>query len=97
MKQSLRQSAGVHVRALFALASLVPLASGCGTSSQAPPTSAAPEKLSEYSLFVGNGATQEPVEGVIPYEINTPLFSDYTAKHRFIKLPTGTSATYTRG
>ena len=53
-----------------------------------------PEKLSEYSLFVGNGAAQEPVEGVIPYEINTPLFSDYTAKHRFIKLPTGTSATY---
>jgi len=54
----------------------------------------APEKLSEYGLFVGNGTTQEPVEGVIPYDLNTPLFSDYTAKYRFVKLPPGKSANY---
>ncbi len=58
-------------------------------SEQAPP-----EKLSEYGLFVGNGSTQEPVEGVIPYDLNSPLFSDYTDKFRFVKLPAGKSAQY---
>lgn len=70
------------------------LASGCGRASPAPEVPAAPEKLSAYGLFTGNGATQEPVEGVIPYDLNTPLFSDYTSKHRFVKLPKGTSAKY---
>lgn len=50
--------------------------------------------LSEYGLFVGNGSTQVPAEGVIPYDLNTPLFSDYTDKFRFVKLPEGESAKY---
>jgi parallel beta-helix repeat protein len=54
----------------------------------------APKKLSEYALFKGNGSTQEPVAGVIPYDVNTPLFSDFTAKHRFVRLPEGASAAY---
>ena len=53
-----------------------------------------PEKLSEYQLFQNTGATQTPTANVIPYTINTPLFSDYTTKHRFVKLPQGTQATY---
>jgi uncharacterized repeat protein (TIGR03806 family) len=72
--------------------------SGCGvraptgtvTSADAEP----PEKLSAYRLFHGDGSTQEPVAGVIPYDINTPLFSDYTAKYRFVRLPPLTSAQY---
>jgi parallel beta-helix repeat protein len=52
------------------------------------------KKLSDYGLFKGNGSTQEPIAGVVPYDVNTPLFSDYTSKHRFVKLPDGTSATY---
>jgi parallel beta-helix repeat protein len=56
----------------------------------------APRRLSQYGLFRGDGATQEPVEGVIPYDVNTPLFSDYTAKHRFIKLPAGAAAHYSQ-
>jgi parallel beta-helix repeat protein len=55
---------------------------------------AAPQKLSAYGLFKGNGSTQEPVEGLIPYDINTPLFSDYTSKHRFVRLPAGTQVAY---
>ena len=50
----------------------------------------APKTLSEYGLFQGNGASQEPADGVIPYELNTPLFSDYAAKGRFIRIPPGT-------
>ena len=37
-----------------------------------------------------------PNEGVLPYDLNTALFSDYAAKHRFVWLPPGTSATYRR-
>lgn len=56
---------------------------------------AAPEKLSEYGLFKGNGSTQEPAEGVIPYDMNTELFADYATKHRFVRVPEGASAKYT--
>ena len=52
------------------------------------------EYLSTYDLFKGSGATQEPAAGVVPYEINTPLFTDYTAKYRFIKLPDGKAGMY---
>ena len=35
-----------------------------------------------------------PADGVVPYELSTPLFTDYAAKHRFVRLPEGTSARY---
>ena len=63
-------------------------------ASSPSPKPAHPDKLSEYGLFVGNGSTQEPAEGVIPYDLNSPLFSDYTEKFRFVKLPAGKSAEY---
>lgn len=66
---------------------------GC-SSRTASFSSEPPEKLSEYGLFEGNGSTQQPVSGVIPYDLNSPLFSDYTDKFRFIRLPAGTSAKY---
>src|SRR5262249_7667842 len=77
---------------------LLPLMLGCSPRS-APVTPAAdssgpPEQLSSYGFFHGNGSTQDPVDGVIPYDINTPLFSDYTVKYRFVRLPPGTSAQY---
>ena len=78
--------------ALAALALLAVAAAGCGTSGS---TAGGPlEKLSDYKLFVGNGSTQQPAEGVIPYDLNTPLFSDYTEKFRFVKLPSGQRAEY---
>jgi uncharacterized repeat protein (TIGR03806 family) len=54
----------------------------------------APKRLSEFGLFEGNGSTQQPVPGVVPYELNTTLFSDYTNKYRFIRIPEGTSIGY---
>ncbi len=48
-----------------------------------------PEKLSEYGFFTGNIASQTPAPGVMPYDLATPLFSDYAYKARFIKLPDG--------
>lgn len=58
------------------------------------PRRAPPGKLSAWGLFDGDGATQQPVDGVIPYDLNTPLFSDYALKYRFVKLPEGQSAAY---
>ena len=78
-----------HGRWLAALALLV---TGCGRGT--PPAAEPPQKLSEYGLFTGNGSSQEPVEGVIPYDLNSPLFTDYADKFRFVKLPPGESAKY---
>ncbi|HVC97520.1 MAG TPA: SO2930 family diheme c-type cytochrome [Pirellulales bacterium] len=56
---------------------------------------APPRKLSEYRLFEGNGASQRPLAGVIAYDVATPLFSDYSVKHRFVQVPKGMPADYT--
>ena len=49
----------------------------------------APEKLSGWALFARSGGQWLPTVGVIPFDINTPLFSDYANKHRYIRLPKG--------
>jgi uncharacterized repeat protein (TIGR03806 family) len=52
------------------------------------------EKLSDYGLFAGDLRNHSPANGVIPYDLNTPLFSDYAYKLRFVKFPEGKSASY---
>ena len=52
------------------------------------------EKLSDYGFFEGNMAEQKPSTGVLPYSLNTPLFSDYAEKLRFVKLPENTTVAY---
>ena len=56
-----------------------------------------PERLSEWNLFVGKLADLKPNKGVIPYELNMPLFTDYASKSRFIWMPEGKSAIYNEG
>ena len=46
-------------------------------------------KLSEYGFFEGELSALKPAKGVLPYELNTPLFTDYAYKARFIKVPAG--------
>jgi uncharacterized repeat protein (TIGR03806 family) len=53
-----------------------------------------PDHLSAFGLFRGDGSAQEPADGVIPYDVNTPLFSDYALKYRFVRVPPGTKAQY---
>ncbi len=50
--------------------------------------------LSAYGFFKGDLKELNPAEGVLPYSLNTPLFSDYALKARFIKLPDRTGANY---
>lgn len=52
-----------------------------------------PEKLSDWRLF-GSGGISRPNARVLPYDLNTPLFSDYASKYRFVWMPPGTSAHY---
>ncbi|UUO07771.1 right-handed parallel beta-helix repeat-containing protein [Blastopirellula sp. J2-11] len=71
---------------------LTPHAPAQGTVSAAVAVyRSAPKRLSEWGLFVGDGSSQQPVDGVIPYDLNTPLFSDYASKYRFIRLPKAAS------
>jgi uncharacterized repeat protein (TIGR03806 family) len=50
--------------------------------------------LSDYHFFNGNIADLIPNNKVLPYDLITPLFSDYAEKSRFIWMPAGVSATY---
>jgi len=49
--------------------------------------------LADYHLFTDDGA-EHPNAGLTPYALNTPLFSDYAEKSRFLYLPPGKTARY---
>ncbi len=53
-----------------------------------------PQKLlSAYGLF-DDGPAQLPATGVIRYDLQVPLFTDYAEKYRFVYLPAGQSAAF---
>lgn len=61
---------------------------------EAPLTGKYPLNLSEYGFFEGEIARQVPAGDVVPYRLNTPLFTDYAWKLRFVKLPKGQTVAY---
>lgn len=52
-------------------------------------------KLSDYKFFEGDIKNMEPVESVLPYDLNSSLFTDYAHKKRFVWMPESNKATYT--
>ena len=54
-----------------------------------------PEKLSEFEFFLDTSA-QEPHEKVIPYELISTLFSDYSYKQRWVYVPNNAKASYVK-
>ena len=52
--------------------------------------------LSSYGFFTGDLRYLIPADGVLKYELNSPLFSDYAGKERFISLPVGSNIEYNR-
>ena len=54
------------------------------------------EKLSQYNFFAGELKALQPNERVLPYDLITPLFTDYAEKSRFVWMPEGRSAQYVK-
>jgi uncharacterized repeat protein (TIGR03806 family) len=54
----------------------------------------APAKLSAWNYLLSDGQTLRLQEGVLPYSLNTPLFSDYSHKFRTLWVPAGSKITY---
>jgi len=52
------------------------------------------QELSEYNFFEGDMKNLSPVYGVLPYDLNSPLFSDYAKKKRFVWMPDNVNAQY---
>ncbi|MFT3693490.1 MAG: SO2930 family diheme c-type cytochrome [Kofleriaceae bacterium] len=67
---------------------LFALLAACGDNHECSLDGPMCDRLSDYGFFA-DIATQTPAPGVTPYELDTPLFSDYATKQRFIYLPTG--------
>ena len=53
-----------------------------------------PAKLSDWNVVYRDGDRLALNERVVPFDLNTPLFSDYAHKLRTMWLPEGTSARY---
>jgi uncharacterized repeat protein (TIGR03806 family) len=83
------------IRPLLAAASALALAA-C-TQSQAPVSFIAegnPEKLSDWHLMAVASSKLQLNKDVVPYDLNTPLFTDYAHKLRTVWMPKGQSAVY---
>ncbi len=79
---------------------LLLLLSGCGQQSAPVRVFAAdsfPEHLSDWNLLRSDGRQLRLGSDVIPYDLNTPLFTDYALKLRAVYLPAGKPVTYREG
>lgn len=52
-----------------------------------------PANFADFGLFLDAGM-REPAPRVVPYELNSPLFSDYADKIRFVYVPEGELLSY---
>ena len=71
--------------------------SGCGSEDRAVSLHAAdqpPALLSGWGVLLASDNHLKLNDGVTPYDLNTPLFSDYALKLRTIWMPAGLSAQY---
>ncbi len=91
----------------FAVALLLPVIvafGGCSSSQESTGVEEAstgefrlgerPKLLSAFAMWEGDAAQQRPAQGVVPYDLNSPLFTDYAYKFRFVKLPPGEHVPY---
>ena len=58
------------------------------------PADSPPDRLSDWGIVYSDSLHLELNDRVIPYSLNTPLFTDYALKLRTVWLPEGTQATY---
>jgi len=58
---------------------------GGGTGPKGNCHSSVPDLLSEWDLFA-DIRNQVPAEDMVPFEVTSPLFTDYALKHRFVTI-----------
>jgi uncharacterized repeat protein (TIGR03806 family) len=80
-------------RTLAVLAALVVVAA-CSDRPAVVLHDTAPERLSEWGLILAEGDRLVLNERVLPYDLNTALFSDYAQKLRTVWMPAGRAARY---
>lgn len=68
-------------------------ATGIPTEVQLAPAGSPHDMLSAWGLF-SDPVAQVPNEGVVYYDVNSPLYSDYTFKRRFMHVPDGETIGY---
>jgi uncharacterized repeat protein (TIGR03806 family) len=71
---------------------LAVLTAGCGAPRDPValhPADSIPARLSEWNVVFADGRSFKLNEGVVPYDLNTPLFTDYALKMRTVWLPEG--------
>jgi uncharacterized repeat protein (TIGR03806 family) len=87
---------------VVSLAGAAALSGACGSSSAPCTPSAAgvdtggafPSSVGAYCMVSVQDGAVVPHEGVTPYDLNTPLFSDYAVKYRTVWMPAGASVPY---
>ncbi|WP_067515094.1 SO2930 family diheme c-type cytochrome [Endozoicomonas ascidiicola] len=92
-------TAVIRVRALLVLLFSLVLA-GCGDKPQPLLMTSGdnyPDNLSQWQVLSFSGSHLELAEGIVPYTLNTPLFTDYASKLRTLWVPPGKQATVVDG
>ena len=85
------------MRRRLALAGLLVAApAGAAVNDAALLADAPAPTLSAYGLF-DDLAGKRPAKALTPYALNTPLFSDYAVKTRYVYMPRGMAARYVAG
>ena len=87
------RSFGWMAAAGAALTLLVAATTARSVDDMAITTEGYPAALSDYGLFA-DLPHRIPATRVTPYHLNTPLFSDYAEKERYLYVPAGTKAAY---
>ena len=81
-------------RALLALTGVAAMiAAGCGPSGVRFHQERIPDRLSDWGVVQVESGQLALAEGVVPYELNTALFTDYAHKLRTVWMPEGAQAT----
>jgi uncharacterized repeat protein (TIGR03806 family) len=95
MRQCSKPSGQHRVVAFILLVNLI-VVGGCSRNGpvQSHLEEPFPRRLSDWHLFTASAPALTPNKGVVPYDLNTPLFSDYADKYRFVWMPAGTTAQY---
>ena len=87
------------MRSSLILAAIVSAAAALASCSRAPAPvnfvgEGKPRHLSDWHVLTVSGGRLAPNAGVLPYDLVTPLFSDYAHKLRTVWMPAGQSARY---